>query len=38
MRGQMRGPIQIARMNMTMGSGQWTPMLWYTKNKVGVII
>ena len=38
MRGQMRGPIQIARMNMTMGSGQWTPMLWCTKNKVGVII
>ena len=37
-RSQMRGPSQIARMNMTMGSGQQTPMLWSTKNKVGVII
>ena len=27
MRGWTRGPSQIARMNMTMGSGQWTPML-----------
>ena len=38
MRGLMRRPIQIARMNTTMGSGPQTPMLWYTKNKVGVII
>ena len=38
MRGKIRGPIQIARMNMTMGSSPHTQMLCYTKNKVGVII
>ena len=38
MRGQMRGLSQIARMNVTMGSAQWTPMSWRTKNKAGVII
>ena len=38
MRSLMRGPIQIAKKNMTMGSGPWTQMLCHTKNKVGVII
>ena len=37
-RGQVRGPIWIARTNMTMGSGPHTGMLWYTQNKVGVMI
>ena len=34
----MRGPIWIAKMNMTMGSRPWTQILCHTKNKVGVII
>ena len=38
MRGQMKGLSHIARTNTTMGSTQWTPMLWSTKNKVGAII
>ena len=37
-RGLMRGPIQIARMNMTIGSDPWTQMLCLLKNKVGIII
>ena len=38
MRGPMRGSIQTAKMNMTMGSSPQTGTLCHTKNKVGVTI
>ena len=38
MRGKMRELSQIARMNLIMGSTQWTPMSWSIEDKVGVVI